>query len=234
MILLAVFLASLIGSPHCAGMCGGFVALYSTENVTNIRPHVAYNSGRLLSYMSVGAVAGLVGQSLDKAGLLFRMQHTAAALLAIVVFLWGIALWFGKPISSTHSGRAAAVVAKLYRSLFDRAAAIGPARLALGIGLLSALLPCGWLYLYVATAAGSASPVTGAAILFVFWLGTLPMMATVGQVATRVTGGARAVLPRVSAAFLIAAALFSFVQHLDLFHGLTGTHEHCSPAMSTR
>ena len=68
-LLLAVLGASLLGSVHCAALCGGFVCLYTgvgstrTVHATSGRirraaPHAAYNAGRLVSYLSIGVLAG--------------------------------------------------------------------------------------------------------------------------------------------------------------------------------
>ena len=60
-LLLAVLGASLLGSVHCAAMCGGFVCLYSGTGASRHKgaaPHAAYNAGRLVSYLLLGALAG--------------------------------------------------------------------------------------------------------------------------------------------------------------------------------
>ena len=55
----SVLLASLLGSPHCAGMCGGFVCFYSGQDGRGqTRAHAAYNLGRLVSYLVLGLLAG--------------------------------------------------------------------------------------------------------------------------------------------------------------------------------
>ena len=48
------------------------------------------------------------------------------------------------------------------------------------IGLLTGLLPCGWLYAFVVTAAGTGHPLHGAAVMAAFWLGTVPVLLTMG------------------------------------------------------
>jgi len=44
------------------------------------------------------------------------------------------------------------------------------------LGILTGLLPCGWLYLFIATAAVSASATNGMVVMSLFWLGTLPYL----------------------------------------------------------
>ena len=65
-LILAVFVASLVGSLHCAGMCGGIVVLcVGGESVERTRErewlrHVAYNLGRLAAYATLGVISGAV------------------------------------------------------------------------------------------------------------------------------------------------------------------------------
>src|SRR6476469_4611213 len=70
-LLLSVLGASLLGSVHCAAMCGGFVCLYSGTGParhTGAAPHAAYNAGRLVSYLVLGAVAGSATHGVDRIG----------------------------------------------------------------------------------------------------------------------------------------------------------------------
>ena len=84
----AVLVASLLGSPHCAGMCGGFVCFYSTQGGgARWYSHLAYNGGRLLSYLGLGLAAGLVGCYLGKSHFLPRLflVLTTTALLTLLL-----------------------------------------------------------------------------------------------------------------------------------------------------
>ena len=51
---------------------------------------------------------------------------------------------------------------------------------ATGLGLLTPLLPCGFLYTFVLLAAGTGSAVQGAAVMAILWLGTAPALLGVG------------------------------------------------------
>lgn len=61
---LSILIASLLGSPHCAGMCGGFAA-WSGSGGLRWSGVAAYNLGRLITYITLGIIAGLLGKSLD-------------------------------------------------------------------------------------------------------------------------------------------------------------------------
>jgi sulfite exporter TauE/SafE len=89
--LLAAFLTGLLGGAHCVGMCGGIVAAISFQPTsfqsTSLQPisfqsqtkqpfsfHLAYSVGRIASYASAGALAGLVGAATFLADTLFPLQ----------------------------------------------------------------------------------------------------------------------------------------------------------------
>jgi hypothetical protein len=48
------------------------------------------------------------------------------------------------------------------------------------LGLSTTLVPCGWLYAFVATAAASGSFVSGVSVMAAFWLGTVPALLVAG------------------------------------------------------
>ncbi|MCU0635621.1 MAG: sulfite exporter TauE/SafE family protein, partial [Gemmatimonadaceae bacterium] len=82
--LLALLTASLLGSVHCAAMCGGFVCLYagvgqpgSAARHVSGGAHAAYNAGRLVSYTLLGLLAGTIGQGIEHAGTLAGVQRGA-------------------------------------------------------------------------------------------------------------------------------------------------------------
>jgi sulfite exporter TauE/SafE len=108
-------------------------------------------------------------------------------------------------------------------------AAQPPGRRALAVGLLTTLLPCGFLYAFVAIAAGTASPAWGAAVLATFWIGTLPVMGALGFGVPRLLEPLRARLPLVTAAVLVTLGLLTVAGRL----GPHATHAHGAPAVTT-
>src|SRR5690348_2273821 len=93
-LLLAVLGASLLGSVHCAAMCGGFVCMYAglrgaASPRREVAPHVAYNAGRLVSYLLLGVIAGSVGGRIDRVGALASVGRLAAIVSGILMAVWG-------------------------------------------------------------------------------------------------------------------------------------------------
>lgn len=217
----SVMSASLLGSLHCVGMCGGLVTLYAGQEQRGPEwtAHLAYNLGRLSIYTVLGALAGMLGAGLNLAGELLSFQAVAARLAGAWMVLWGLhTLVQALPVLQKRVGtfpnplrRLSARVMPLYARLRTRPG-VGA---ALSVGLLSAALPCGWLYLFVGAAAGAGSAGAGASMMALFWLGTLPAMATLGMVVKRLSGRLRAQLPLVAALLLVCAGLYTVTGKLE-------------------
>lgn len=217
-ILLAVFVASLLGSLHCAGMCGAFAACAAAPTEPCARrplaAPVAYNVGRLTTYVLLGAAAGGVGAAIDFGGAWVGVQRAAllvAGALMVTIGL-GSALRLCGARLPLASGRL--VTLHIVRHGFERAAAMPPTRRAAIIGLLTTLLPCGWLYAFAITAAGTGSPIRGAATMAAFWLGTLPLMAAIGAGVQSLAGPLARRGPWLAALLLISVGLYTLTGRL--------------------
>ncbi len=212
----AVFVASLVGSLHCAGMCGGLVAFYSGGAAGTPRggvtAHAAYSIGRLVVYAAIGAIAGTLGSALDGIGAtLAGMQRLAAVAAGLFIAAWGVySLLLALGIAVPRLPVPAALskpVAHGIRAVAGRPAAVR----GLVVGLLTGLLPCGWLWAFAATAAGTGSATRGALVMAVFWTGTLPVLVALGAGVQTLAGPLRRAVPTLTAIALIVVGLFAVV-----------------------
>ncbi len=219
--------ASLLGSPHCAAMCGGFVVFYAGSGTQRALSHVAYNLGRLVSYATLGALAGLLGAGLDRAGARAGVTGAAAIVAGAFMIVWGVGqLLAARGVRVWDAGFARGAhrtIAGVLRRLADRP----PALRALALGLVTTLLPCGFLHVFVATAAGAGSPARGALVMAAFWLGTVPVMAALGVAAQRAFGPLRARLPFATAVILIAIGTLTLMGKLPLAAASPGAVHGC-------
>jgi sulfite exporter TauE/SafE len=92
-----------------------------------------------------------------------------------------------------------------------RAMRYSPGTRALSIGLLTTLIPCGWLYAFVITAAGTGHAWTGVLFMATFWLGTLPMLTMVGVGVRKLAAPLAAKLPAITASAIVIAGLYTIV-----------------------
>ena len=211
-LILAIFLASLLGSLHCAGMCGAFIAV-AVDDRGNWRRHTllqaAYHGGRLISYVCLGIAAGAAGRLLNIGGALAGIRSAAAVLAGITVILFA-AITLLRQAGVRWPLRAAPawlskISSPIYRAAMDRP----PIDPRLMIGLCTTLLPCGWLYAFVVTAAGTGSPSSAAVTMSAFWLGTLPALVTIGAGVRSILGPLQRRLPVATAIALLAAGLYT-------------------------
>lgn len=214
----SVFAAGLLGSVHCAAMCGSFACLASGGDASPgraaLRSSAAYNLGRLLSYAALGSLAGAAGAGLDRAGAVAGLTRPAAIVAGVLLIVWGLAtllatLGVRVPVLDVPPALAGRVAGAL-RAVQSRP----PAVRGVAIGALSAALPCGWLYAFVAAAGGTGSPLRGAAVMALFWAGTLPVMASLGLGLQRLAGPLRTRLPLVTAVAVVAIGLLSIAGRL--------------------
>lgn len=218
-LVVTVFLASLVGSLHCAAMCGPLVAVYAGADPSHGwrrgLGHVFYSGGRLLAYATLGAAAGGLGAALDLAGRLAGIQRVTAIAAGALIALWGlVSLLQARGIDV---GRLAlpAFVRRMLGRVMVQVRDKPPMLRALIIGLASALLPCGWLYAFVVAAAGTSSAARGALVMSVFWAGTVPVMVSLGLGLQAMAGPLRRHLPVISAVALIIVGLLAVVTRIE-------------------
>ncbi len=191
---IAVLSASLMGSAHCVGMCGGLAMIVGRTR----REMAWYHFGRLLGYLTLGVLAGALGAATLGATTLSWLSWAASLLLALAFIQMGIGLWRGK---GTHLF---ALPQGWIRTL--HALARGN---ALAVGTFSALIPCGWLHGFVLGAVATQNPLRGGAVLALFWLGTIPALSAAPWLLNRWILPVARRMPRAAAVLLIAAGLLS-------------------------
>lgn len=212
--------ASLLGSVHCAAMCGGFVCWYGGGNTgphdggARLHAHALYHGGRLAAYLLLGAVAGALGGAVTTAGEHAGVQQGAMLLAGTLIVGWAAAaLAARRGVSLAQLPVPAAWQRALGRVLHHaRTQPVGVR--ALLTGLLTTLLPCGWLYVFVATAGGTGSVTRGMALMALFWLGTVPALLAVGVGAQRLLVPLRRRVPAAAPAVVLALGVMALAGRL--------------------
>ena len=173
---LAAFSMGLFGSPHCLGMCGGIVTAFglSMQHVSDSKKNgliLTYHLGRLISYSLLGLIASLVGVAIFQS----IMSNSAPRIvLGAVLVLIGLAM-LGLPLFNQLEK----VGMRFWQSLAQKQKKVFPIDSfgkALFAGLLWGFLPCGLVYGALMMAIAGNNITTGAALMFVFGLGTMPML----------------------------------------------------------
>ncbi len=164
----AALLAGAVTSLHCVGMCGPLACAACTGECGRESTAAAgvYHGSRLVSYTIVGLLAGLIGARLSEALL---GGPTRGLTWIFVLFFLAIVVGLDRRLRLPFGG-------KWLGSLFARARRMAPTARAGTLGLCTPLLPCAPLYLVVAAAALSGSPLAGAGLMLAFGIGTVPLL----------------------------------------------------------
>lgn len=204
-------------------MCGGFVCMYTGAADTHAKPHATplhahalYNGGRLVSYLALGALAGAIGSRVTQLGALLGVARAATLLAGALMIGWGVSV-----LLTLYGVRVGKSAAPLWwqRSLGNVLYALRaqPASVRAGmLGVLTTLLPCGWLYVFVAAAGGTGSVRAGVLLMAVFWLGTVPALLAVGLGAQRLFGPLRNRLPALSAVTVVVMGILALTGRLAM------------------
>jgi len=209
-----IAIASFVGSLHCAGMCGPLAAfavgdLHGAKSAPRAWLHAAYHGGRLLTYALVGGVCGLLGAAVDRGGARIGCHRAAALLAGSTMIAVGLATALRALGFRLPSAPPVGLIGRLVLAGQRAAFVWTPLPRAVLIGLLTAFLPCGWLYLFALKAAESGSPARGALFMIAFWLGSLPALVLVGggvQTLARLLGRR---LPLVTSLVILLLGVFT-------------------------
>lgn len=163
------FLIGLFGSLHCVGMCAPLAFGLPTHpnKWVVFAEKLAYNLGRAITYAFLGLVIGLIGKQLWIAGLQQSISIICGILILAAAFF---RLFPVLKISKINTSNLFSPVNKLLITAINH---------RMGhfiIGLLNGFLPCGLVYVALATAVNTDSAVQSALFMFFFGLGTLPLM----------------------------------------------------------
>jgi sulfite exporter TauE/SafE len=210
---LAAFVAGVVTSLHCTGMCGPLTCAAFGRSRSALTP-AAYQLARFLSYSAAGGVFGFFGK---RAASLFSSTPAQVLPWAFAALFLIFAFRLEKRIPQPK-----ALASLLFRF---RLAAMRPGTVAVLLGFLTPLLPCGPLYLVLGVTLLAGSFWNGALLMASFALGTIPLYFLVQSQFARLPLSpnglqfARQALAFIAALLLISRALAG--------SGGLGTPVHC-------
>lgn len=198
----AAFVAGLVTSLHCAGMCGPLACMMAPAKGDQADPFMvatAYHGARLAGYAALGAVAGGLGRVPFA---LSGTSATAALPWVMVAFFLVVGLRLEKRLPRF------ALLTRLQWKLQAALRGRSRIRVAAAMGAATPLLPCGPLYFLIAMSAFAGSAARGAEFMLAFGLGTAPLLwlvqANYGRLRVRL---APAALARLQAGLALTTAL---------------------------
>ena len=165
------FLMGLLGSLHCAVMCGPLMLAMPFEKNSSWQTGWAlllYQSGRIFTYSLMGAVAGWLGSTFNLVANQKILSITIGLLLIVFTLL---------QMRASYSQRLSALQFKLINPIAKLMGKLmGFPLWQFVAGMLNGIIPCGMVYLALATAVNGASVNNGLQFMFLFGLGTSPLL----------------------------------------------------------
>jgi sulfite exporter TauE/SafE/copper chaperone CopZ len=218
-----IFLVGLATSVHCIAMCGGIVlsqgisrgaCAEGTDQPAAVRRPgerlvrtLLYNAGRVVSYTVIGGIVGGLGSLFSlSAALKGAMPVVAGAFMVLLgVRMLGVFPWLSRlkiRIPGLGAGRLGAAAARR-----------GPFL----VGLLNGLMPCGPLQTMQVYALGTGSVLAGAFSMFLFSVGTVPLLLGFGAVSALLSARFTRRLAMASGVLVAALGVVMFARGLSLF-----------------
>ena len=165
-IVLSAFLAGLLGSAHCLGMCAGLSGLSTVAGVGGRSRIFTYNGG-------------VAGASVANTYQLYSQVNGLRIAGGVIICLIGLQI----ALQINLLRAVEAIGARAWNAIGPLARRFLPVtnhRRALGLGLLWGWLPCGLVYSVLLIAMTSGSSMNGALVMAAFGAGTLPAMLLTG------------------------------------------------------
>ncbi len=182
-------LTGLLTSIHCISMCGAInlVAVLDKKQNKSIKKPLLYNVGRIISYTIVGFVVGLIGSAFN---INAKIEGIIIIAAAIIMFIMALSLLGVLNVKFPYFKK---------RKIKTNNAFI--------IGLLNGFMPCGPLQAMQVYALSTGSALKGALSMFLFGVGTIPLMLSFGFVLNIVKGKGKVIINKIASVLILVLSL---------------------------
>lgn len=212
-VIIAGFTLGAAGSLHCAGMCGPLSLALPVQHFSSIQKFLAlllYQAGRMITYSVIGLLFGLAGRQIFISG----YQQWFSIGMGILVLLLA-ALYFiqKKSIRLSFLSPFYQSVQRIIMRILKSSTSVVSFLL---LGMANGLLPCGMVYIALATSLSFAE--IGESILFMamFGAGTLPVMMFIGYAGVLIKPEFRTAFRRMTPVFISLMGVILILRGLNL------------------
>jgi sulfite exporter TauE/SafE len=219
------FLAGLGGSLHCVGMCGGLVTATCEKSNDVFR----YQIGRLLGYLTLGGLAGIVGSYLNFKNVHPLISLIPAIFIGLLFIYWGLQNYRGKKAEIPAPKLFSRIYTDLWRKLVQKNKNFTKAFFT---GLISIFLPCGLLYGVVLGTLAFQHVHEAMFSMFFFWLGTVPSMVVAPGIVQHLIRPLKSKLPKTFAVSLMLIGVMTITVRMMKIHETSNHPEHGKHEMS--
>lgn len=176
-------------SIHCISMCGAVnltSIINSNYNIKLKRPFL-YNLGRILSYTLIGGLVGFLGNVININNNITGVIIILASLMMLLISLNMLGIIDFKTLKLIH------IKNKSHNAFL--------------IGILNGFMPCGPLQALEIYALGTGSFIKGAISMFLFGIGTFPLMFIFGASITLFKGKIRLLVNKIASVLILILSI---------------------------
>ena len=172
---LSAIIFGLLGSFHCVGMCGPIAFMLPIDRQNNAKGFLqilSYHFGRLLSYSLIGLLFGFLG----KGFYFFGFQQQLSIIVGLSMIL---VIIFPRFFSKVNLSKGISKLIFKVKNALGKELKNKRNDTFFTIGFLNGFLPCGLVYMAIFGALATTNAFLGSLYMFLFGLGTIPLMTSV-------------------------------------------------------
>ncbi len=209
------FIAGVLGSGHCLGMCGALVSGYFMNVGKNksLLPYFAYQLTRIFVYISIGFLAATLGMVLVSGGLFGKFQSILQMAIGSIVIILALGILGLIPFQ----GSVKLLPMNLLRKGYAKARTKGPAFGAMIAGFLNGLMPCPLTFAMYVQATSATSVAEGGLLMLAFGAGTLPTMLLISFAFAKMGASLRGFMLKSAAIIMIFMGLNTVYKGLSFY-----------------
>jgi sulfite exporter TauE/SafE len=209
-----------VGLGHCIGMCGPIVVslTLSLSGKGVILPNLLYNSGRIITYMLMGGVAGATGSFTVVTANIASLQKAVMMGAGVLIVIMGLAMSGWIPLGRIFGDHfnPAGILSKG----FSKLTRVRSTTVFFPLGLWLGLLPCGPVYTALIGAARAGmeaktaleGAVIGMGLMLAFGVGTVPALVVVAKLADLGWLKARKIIYTFSSILMILIGVYFIIR----------------------
>lgn len=209
---LSAIIFGLLGSFHCVGMCGPIAFMLPIDRTNKVKGFfqiLSYHLGRLFTYSLIGLLFGLLGKSFYLFG--FQQQISIVVGVLMILFILFPKIFKKVNISKTISNVIFKVKNTLGKELKNKRNDT-----FFTIGFLNGFLPCGLVYMAIFGALATTNSFSGSFYMFLFGLGTIPLMTSVVYLGNFTKGTFRKKIQQAIPVFVVCIGVLFILRGLGL------------------
>ncbi len=209
------FIAGVLGSGHCLGMCGALVSGYFMRagKSRSYLPYFAYQLSRIFVYTLIGLAAASLGFVLVSSGLFGKVQSFLQMGIGVVVIVLAMGILGWLPFQGSFRLISMNALRKGYAAANQK----GPVLGAMIAGMLNGMMPCPLTFAMAVKATTAPSIVDGGLLMLAFGAGTLPTMLLVSVAFGKLGANVRGLMLKAAAFIMILMGVNTFYNGLSFY-----------------